>query len=330
MVTVLLTGGGAAPLPKLIEHLKATGLRVYVADMDPQAAGLYLADRGFVVPPAADDSFLPALRHVCHMHKVNVLIPFVDEELLKALELEKEGIPVLLPRADFVRTCLDKYALMQALAKHGIGAPATRLADHGVGDLTGPFILKPRAGRGSRGLHFAQNADEVRTLLASGNVVPGQTLLQECVEGPEYTVSVVVWRDGNVQAIVPKRILVKRGTTRMAVTEQQAAVEQTCLEVQQRLRADGPFNVQLRVDQRTGEPRIFEINPRFSGTSTLTVAAGVDEVGGLIAKSLGQATTPIPSTFREGLVLLRRVEDEFWPADRFEQARARIQRASDC
>ena len=103
--------------------------------------------------------------------------------------------------------------------------------------------------------------------------------------------SVVVWRDGIVRAVVPKEIIDKRGITRLAVTRKNDAIDRLCRNIQERLRADGPFNVQLRLDAN-GTPLPFEINPRFSTTVTLTQAAGVDELGSLVDMALGRTVVP--------------------------------------
>ena len=81
-----------------------------------------------------------------------------------------------------------------------------------------PIVLKPRTGRGSRGVHVVATPDELETYLATARPGADTTLIQRCKEGTEYTVSVVVWRDGIVRAVVPKEIIDKRGITRLAVT----------------------------------------------------------------------------------------------------------------
>jgi carbamoyl-phosphate synthase large subunit len=97
--------------------------------------------------------------------------------------------------------------------------------------------------------------------------------------------------------------------TRLAVTRRHPAIDQLCRAIQERFRADGPFNVQLRLAPN-GTPTAFEINPRFSTTVTLTVAAGVDEVGGLVAAASGTAL-PTVDHWQDGLALVRSSVDRF-------------------
>jgi carbamoyl-phosphate synthase large subunit len=171
-------------------------------------------------------------------------------------------------------------------------------------------VLKPRRGRGSRGVAVANDAKAFAAAVAA-NPYPSQALIQqEHVEGPEFTVSVTVSGDGTILGVVPKEIIVKKGITWVAVSRRNLAIEQLCREIQTKLRADGPFNVQLRLN-RTGTPMAFEINPRFSTTVTLTAAAGIDEMRSLIAVAIGQEQAVADQSWREGVVLVRSLHDNF-------------------
>jgi len=311
MTTVLLTGAGGAALPIMMERLRKEGYRVLAADMDPHAVGLYIANSGFVIPGGKSPAFLPAIRRLCLQEKVDVIVPLVDEELIAVLELEEDGIIVLLPNLEFVATCLDKFLLMKQLQSAGIHAPATRLASNGPGEMSFPLVVKPRTGRGSRGLGIVNTEDELVIFLSASSYTRNELILQEYIDGLEFTVSVVVWRDGEVQAVVPKEIISKRGITHIAVTRRNPKIEELCRKIQKHLRADGPFNVQLRIDQNTGEPLPFEINPRFSTTISLTIAAGIDELGGVIAQAVGGREGYHFGDWEEGIVLLRKTLDQF-------------------
>ncbi len=201
---------------------------------------------------------------------------------------------------------------MESLDSHGIRVPATTLASEDEGHSSYPVIIKPRTGRGSRDVYLLRSRDELVSHLRHTASSPDQLLIQDYIAGKEYTVSVVVWRDGDVQAVVPKEILSKKGVTRMAVTRRNARIEEICHRVQQSMKADGPFNVQLILKKGTGEPVIFEINPRFSTTISLTMAAGIDELHGLISQALGGRQSYRFGEWKEGIVLFRRNLDEFW------------------
>jgi carbamoyl-phosphate synthase large subunit len=295
-LTVLVTGAGGAAFPFIATTLRGQGYRVIAADMDNHAVGLHLADKGYVIPSGDSPRWLPAVEEICRRENVSVLLPLVDEELLPAWGA---SVPVILPRPEFIELCLDKYKLMKALPN----TPKTILASDRF-TLDFPVIVKPRRGRGSRGVMVAHTESELASVADREDL-----LIQDYIEGTEYTVSVVLWRDGDIQAIVPKEIICKRGITRLAVTKRNKKIDRLCEEIQDKLKADGPFNAQLKINKE-GEPILFEINPRYSTTTTLTAAAGVDEIGGLIKQSTG-GQERIKNNWREGVVLMRQMVDKF-------------------
>lgn len=308
---VLITGAGGAAIPGLIERLKNQDYIVMSADMDSHAVGLYFADKSFIIPPGNSIEFFNTILNICINEKIDAVIPLVDEELLKCKELEKHNISVILPRYEFIETCLDKYTLMKFLENFNISIPKTKLAIHGYDGLAFPIVVKPRTGRGSRGLKIANSEQELLNHLETTDYAIETLLFQEYIEGTEYTVSVVVWKDGQVQAVVPKEIISKKGVTKLAVTRHNDKIDALCRKVQACLHADGPFNVQLRLDIKTGEPLIFEINPRFSTTVSLTIACGVDELGGLISQAIYGKSSNQFTEWQDGVVLIRQTLDRF-------------------
>jgi len=56
---------------------------------------------------------------------------------------------------------------------------------------------------------------------------------------------------------------------------------------------------------------VFEINPRFSTTVTLTVRSGIEEVYGLLRQALYGREDYSFGNWEEGVVLIRQTFDEF-------------------
>jgi carbamoyl-phosphate synthase large subunit len=316
-LTLLITGAGGVASAGLAEHLRSKGCRVLMADIDPYAPGLLFGNKGFVIPKATSPQFVEIIRNICVKEGVNVLIPLVDEELLPAQLLESDSLHVVTPRREFIEACLDKFELMQRLRQAGVQTPETWLLAPKPTPLTQETVIKPRTGRGSRGVVRVATDAQLEEALRTSSYLAEDLLAQEYVAGPEYTVSVVVWRDGVVQAVVPKEVIVKRGVTRIAITRRNQRIEQLCRRIQSALRADGPFNVQLRLHPSTGEPLPFEINPRYSTTASLTLAAGIDEVYGLAMQAVGGRKAFQFGEWKDGLVLRRRSVDEFLPEAEF-------------
>ncbi len=206
--TVLITGAGGAAIPFIIKRLKSKNYRVLAADMDENVAGFYFADKGFVIPAGASKEFLDAIIHICKQEKVDAFIPLVDEELVNSTDVEQLiNVPVITPKKEFIKICLDKYKLMQALKEAGINAPKTKLISEDYSDFDFPLISKPRTGRGSRGIKILKTSFEAENYINNFSENPDDYIIQECIGGTEFTVSVMVWRDGEVQSVVPKEII---------------------------------------------------------------------------------------------------------------------------
>ena len=308
--TVLLTGAGGPAISGMISILRKWGYHIVAIDMLPFASGFYLADRAYVVPAGNAPDFLTRLKEICLIENVDAVISVVDEELAHVLELEEMGITVIQPRLPFIRFSLDKLHCMRELRAAGINAPQTWLLSEVPEDAAFPLFIKPRVGRGSRGCGKVNSLDELKTFVSKSSYAPNQLLAQTFIHGTEFTVSVVVWRDGEVQAVVPKQIFSKIGVTKAAISRRNSKIDSLCKAIQAHFNADGPFNVQLMLDVN-GEPWPFEINPRFSTSITLTNAAGVDELGGLLSQALfGRESYHVPD-WQEGVVLIRHTTDQF-------------------
>lgn len=317
--TILLTGAGGPAIAGMISVLRNWGYRIITVDMLPFASGFYLGDRAYVVPAGNAAGFLPRLKEICITEKVDAVISVVDEELPHVIQLESIGIAVIQPNLAFVELSLDKLRCMRELRAAGINAPQTFMVNDLPTDAQYPLFVKPRVGRGSRGCGKVNSAAEMKEFIAASSYTADELLAQTFIAGIEFTVSVIVWRDGAVQAVVPKQIISKVGVTKVAVTRRNAKIEALCKTIQEQFRANGPFNVQLVLDQ-DGEPWPFEINPRFSTSITLTNAAGADELGGLLSQALFGYDSYRISEWQEGIVLVRHTTDQFISEGQFHSA----------
>jgi carbamoyl-phosphate synthase large subunit len=308
--TVLLTGAGGPAPSGMISVLRKWGYRVITVDMLPHSPAFFLSDKSYVVPAGNSKEFLPKLKEICITEKVDAIISIVDEELPNVINLERFGIKVIQPELDFTNLCLDKYQCMNKLRSVGLAAPETWLASEFPENATYPLFIKPRFGRGSRGIGKVENRQGLIAFLSKSSYAAENLLCQSYLPGTEYTVSVIVWRDGEVQAVVPKEIVSKIGVTRIAITRKNIKIHQLCSDIQKKLNANGPFNVQLKLDNH-GNPIIFEINPRFSTSITLTMASGIDELGGLLSQALFGKESFKFNEWNDGVVMLRHTTDKF-------------------
>lgn len=313
---IFITGGGGAGTMAAAKFLKKSGkYKIILGDMDPLAVGFKFADLSYVLPAAISDDFLPFVSDIIKKHKVDVFIPLVDEEILKSYSLLKEfpNLLLLLPDQRFSSIALDKYELVRCLKENNIPHPETFLNSQiDKKSLNFPVIVKPRRGRGSRFVMEIKSLEQLNAYMTLYKFAHDEVVVQEKLKGKEYTVSVVVNKNGDVLAVVPKEIIKKIGITQAAVTRYNKSITDLGIEIQKKLHANGPFNMQL-ILKEDGVPVIFEINPRYSTTIALTIAAGVDEIGMLIDNAKISAGL---SRFKTGLVMKRYYEHFYFKEDK--------------
>lgn len=317
MATVVVTGAGGACGSSAIESLTAgTDHRIIGVDMDASAAGIQLADSGTAVPPATDDSWPSAMADVVDRFDADVILPTVDEELaeLPSLSGLLPDTPIVAPRQAVIELAMDKYRTMKRLSAAGHPTPETWLATDAaeIDPAAYPLIVKPRRGRGSRGVQQVQDPTSLSAHLDATDYRPDELLCQEYIGGTEYTTSVVGTTDNTLLSVVPKEAIEKDGSTVLGATRQTPAVTEACTALFETLEPAGPINVQQIIDE-DGTPRLIEINPRFSSTSCLTVAAGVDVFDLLIRDALGE-TVAHPTGFEADRYICR-YQSQLFPTE---------------
>lgn len=302
-----MTGAGGAGTIEIIQSLRRTGrYEVAVADAGPYSYGFEIADRGYLIPFGAADQFSSAFSEILRKEKPDFVIPLVDEEIPKVHALvnrEFRGLTrVIAPAPAFCELALDKWRMASAMASAGLTTALSALASEVPADFPFPAIVKPRAGRGSRGVATVNDRQELQAYLERASLPASGYILQELLVGREFTTSVVVGLDGTLLAVVPKEAKDKRGITQVGVTRRVPAIDALCAQILRQFGAGGPFNVQLMLGP-DGVPRVFEVNPRYSTTVALTLAAGIDEVDVVMRHALGEDVGPL--TYREDFMMLR-------------------------
>ncbi len=286
---VLVSGAGGAAGIAVIRALGPAGHRIHAGDCDALATGLHLVapDHRAVLPRGDDPGFSSAVLQLCLEREINVVIPTVDEELIALARsrplFAEHGIIVLCPSADALERCLDKHALVEAV-REVVACPRTELLDERFDSETWalPMIVKPRTGRGGEGFQVIEDAHSLALLPRDGNLIA-----QELLPGEEYSVDVLIDREGHVVAAVPRvRLRVDSGVAVVSRTLHDPELEHAAGRCARAAGIHGAANVQFRRDEQ-GTPRLLEINPRFPGTLAVTIASGVNLPALALADALG-------------------------------------------
>jgi carbamoyl-phosphate synthase large subunit len=310
MTTVLVTGAGGAAGISVIRALVEKGRHVVAVDADPLAAGMFLAPEHAVVAPAVEnEAFVTDLADAAKRFHVDVIVCTVGEEMLVLTGRESElaGAAIWLPPHDAVVTCLDKWRFARVAGLAGVPITPTALGDPDgemltpVHEIPGPWIVKPRFGRGSRDVYAV---DQPAELAWACRRTPAP-IVQTRVGGREFTVDLLTDRQGRLAAAVPRwRLETRAGISTKGRTFDDDRIVDVARFTLATIGLDGAANLQGFVTDE-GDVRVVEVNPRFSGGLALSLAAGADLVGEFVRATLGEKVRPRRLQFRPGVTMTR-------------------------
>jgi len=289
---VLVTAAGGIIGEGIIKSLRlankkrgATSYEVLAADASPQAAGLYRADEGFLVPRASEQDYVGRLVKIAKENDVRAIFVGADEELgvvaSAAGRIRKESGAVTISNSkETIAIGSDKWKTYEFMKRNGLPRAESALPkdrERFVKEFGFPFIVKPREGYGSEGFHNVGGKGELDHAIEAIRRMGWRPMLQEFLAEAdnEFTTGVTVGRGKKVMSSISMRRSLKGGQTYKAFIDDFPDVRKAAEEVALRLGGSGPVNIQARMAK--GEPKLFEVNPRFSASCPIRAAAGVNE-----------------------------------------------------
>jgi len=315
-LTVAVTGVGGGVGQAIIRALRSaeTGYSILGLDMNPLSAGLYQSDGALTVPPCDHPEYIPRLADILVSKRVDVLIPGSDPELPVLAEargrLEETGARIFVAGPEAVGVCRNKLESARFFREREFPfvrtvpvADAAALAD----DVGFPLIVKPLGGSASRGTEVIFDRDALdrhldrpgyiaqefampiawqRELAARGPsaVFPGGRLRQE----EEVSIQVLLDHEGEHLGTFCSVNQLQSGTPIYVdptwIPEAVELVERMAGALND-LDLVGPTNYQCRMTSEG--PKVFEINPRFTGITAVRAAMGFNEVDVVLGRLLG-------------------------------------------
>ncbi len=257
-------------------HRSKIAGKIITADLKSSAPASFLADTAETVPRIDDPHYIDRLLEICDRHQIDLLIPLIDTELnLLSLHEQKfrdRGVTVMISSAAVNDICYSKKKTGLFFKTIGVNTPKIYQLDE-VTDLNFPVIIKPNTGSASVGVYKINNRTELNFF---ANYVE-DAIIQELIDGDEYTIDVLVDFQGRVISIVPRlRLEARSGESSKGTTVKNPALIAAAKHVAESLPgAIGCITVQCFL-QPDGEIVFIEINPRFGGGYPLAYRAGAD------------------------------------------------------
>lgn len=283
-ISVAVTGIGGGVGQSIIKALHDSQYRIVGLDGEILAAGIYAVPVGYRIPYAHDPQYIDTLLKICKKEDCKLLFPGLDAELailsLHKKQFEKIGTTVVVSSPEVIEISDNKLLTQNFLAKCGLPVIHTLelssfLKSKTHSSVNFPLILKPKIGGArSKDVFLLKKREDLTTLLKLKKINPNNFIVQEYIEGDEYTCGTVNINDVYHGAIIMRRIL-RDGDTYKCFSVKNEIIEKAVATVMTSLKPFGACNVQLRL--RNNVPYIFEINARCSGTTAARALAGFNE-----------------------------------------------------
>jgi len=290
-------------------RLLNTEIEIVSIDMDTSwSPACQISDHAYGVPRCTDADFIPEVLRICALHKIDLIIPTIDTELLIYADNRTRfadcGTEILLSSKEFIKVSRDKKATASKLSQYGIRTPATwdfRTVLSGESKAVFPLIAKPVDGSCSAGITIVNDLEQLRQV----DVDIDRYILQDVCVGREYTINSFYDRTGKCRACVPHyRRYVRDGEVCFGETIRIKAFR----EISDRLSEifDGIWgSVCFQGFQGdNGEVTVFEINARFGGGYPLCDASG-GTFARWVFQDLMNETPDYHDNWREGVRMLR-------------------------
>ena len=268
-MNILFTAGGS-PGNELIYRKLKKSHDFWFADNDVDRISKTIPEnKRLSVPLVSEKDYHIKILEICNKKKEELL------EMYNTFSSNKKT-SLFLPSKPFVKNMLDKYSSMKILKRLGIPVPKTLKLENASVFSFFPLILKPRFGRGSRGIHIITKVKELELYTKLKKINNEDYICQTYEQGQEYTVQILNFNNEKNFLIVPMKVLLKKGVTLTSEIDFDDDVISVCKKIALKFKEKNIFNVQLIKSNKDNSIKVFEINPRFSTTTCILSVLGID------------------------------------------------------
>lgn len=238
----------------------------------------------------ASIEFRDELSRIFRVESFDLVLPLMDGAIQAVVEL---GLPS--PANIHSISCLNKRNLKETAKSLGI--PVPQFVE------IGPAHIRPVFGNGGKGIRVVQQAELI------GEELKTQSLVEEILQGPEFSFDVYAFLDGDFQVSARERIKVVGGEVQHTRTRRPSQLEIEMIgKLLDAIPLRGPLNFQFR-----GEPlHLLEINPRFGGGATASIHSGWSGPKWLMAEYLLREPSRIEIEPVTEVEVLRAWRDFVW------------------
>ncbi|MDY0404726.1 ATP-grasp domain-containing protein [Virgibacillus sp. 179-BFC.A HS] len=276
----ILSAGRRVELLQCFQNAaKKLGIKSHIVagDCSLTAPALYFADKSYKLPKIADADYISSIIDICNKENISLIVPTIDTDLLlladnKQKIEEKTNATLLISDPTIIQICRDKIRTQTFMEKHGFGMPKLYTEEEiQQGKVRFPAFIKPKSGSSSVNTFIVNNPDELKTYK---NVI-ANPIVQEFIEGDEYTVDVFLDFESSIVTIVPRlRIATRSGEISKGKIIKDPEIIEDIRNLMHVLKPIGHITVQLM--KTVNGIKYIEINPRFGGGAPMSIQSGAD------------------------------------------------------
>lgn len=279
--------------------------KIIAADISNTAPATFFADKKYIVPRILEDGYIQSIIDICRKENIRLVIPTIDTELLilaenKELIESETNAKVMISNKRAIEICRNKINTNKFFEENGFGVPREITeGDIKNKDYSFPLFIKPFNGSSSINTFKVKNEEELEFFR---NYIDNP-IIQEFIEGKEYTIDAFVDFNGNPITIVPRERIATRGgeIAKGMIVKDRELIELT-KEVIKALNPIGHITLQC---MKTKEGvKFIEINPRFGGGAPMSIKAGADSPANLF-KLLRGEELKYNEDYQENIMSLR-------------------------
>lgn len=317
----MILAAGILQVP-VIKKAREMGCYVIAADGDVNAVGLRYADKAIVANITDEETMLQVARD----ENVDGVIHPCSEVSMSVMGYINDSLGLSGISKSMAKRATNKHLMREAFAKYGAPSPqsyCTTNANVAWSLFCGKFdtnaILKPSRNSGSRGIAKIERGitqEKFLELYERAYQVSRdkQVLIEQFIEGPEFSVEIIVWNGSvNVLAVTDKKTtgapyFVELGHNQPSVfpkdiVEKVKAAAVAGVEALELTNC--ACHAEIKVEN--GNAYIMEIGARLGGdfisTELTHLSTGIDMVAAAVNVALGVAPDLEPKEKKQGVCI---------------------------
>lgn len=315
MINVLIPNVGRRGY--LVDYIKNTscfGGKVFVADCDKTASGLYGNNEGAFIlskPVDNEERYVDELINVCIVNHINLIIPVIDPEIYilsgHKKKFEKHGITVLVSDREVLDICYNKLNMNCFLLEQGFEVPQTYIdisnfkKAFAQKKIFFPVICKPIYGSGSESTQVIDSMERLDANFREG------LLIQEYFgKAIEYGIDIFnTFEKIPVRCVIKRKVSMRGGETDKSFTVRDENMTSLMLRLAKALGHIGNLDCDVMVDR--DKCYIIDLNPRFGGGYPATHAVGVNLLELALKMTNGEKILPDFNSYEDHILVMKTI-----------------------